>query len=148
MCQASMRKAVMQTENRFMSVSYTHLMYLIGARKQDLVYAAVLDAILLLITVLVGFFTYSSKVKALSDALKRPVEEPVSYIHLDVYKRQGTYSSTAMVIRDKCILVDRELQEHTPDIRELIHYLVKGGKGKCRKYCGKKMCIRDSLNIL
>ena len=50
-------------------------MYLIGARKQDLVYAAVLDAILLLITVLVGFFRYSSKVKALSDALKRPVEE-------------------------------------------------------------------------
>lgn len=39
---------------------------------------------------------------------------------------EGTYSSTAMVIRDKCILVDRELQEHTPDIRELIHYLVKG----------------------
>lgn len=45
-------------------------MYLIGARKQDLVYAAVLDAILLLITVLVGFFRYSSKVKALSNALK------------------------------------------------------------------------------
>lgn len=50
-------------------------MYLIGARKQDLVYAAVLDAILLLITVLVGFFRYSSKVKALSNALNRPVEE-------------------------------------------------------------------------
>lgn len=50
-------------------------MYLIGARKQDLVYAAVLDAILLLITVLVGFFRYSSKVKALCNALKRPVEE-------------------------------------------------------------------------
>jgi hypothetical protein len=50
-------------------------MYLIGARKQDLVYAAVLDAILLLITVLVGFFRYSSKVKALSNALKRPLEE-------------------------------------------------------------------------
>ena len=50
-------------------------MYLIGARKQDVVYAAVLDAILLLITVLVGFFRYSSKVKALSNALKRPVEE-------------------------------------------------------------------------
>lgn len=50
-------------------------MYLIGARKQDLVYAAVLDAILLLITVLVGFFRYSSKVKALSNALERPVGE-------------------------------------------------------------------------
>lgn len=50
-------------------------MYLIGVRKQDVVYAAVLDAILLLITVLVGFFRYSSKVKALSNALKRPVEE-------------------------------------------------------------------------
>lgn len=50
-------------------------MYLIGARKQDVVYAAVLDAILLLITVLVGFFRYSSKVKVLSNALKRPVEE-------------------------------------------------------------------------
>lgn len=50
-------------------------MYLIGARKQDVVYEAVLDAIMLLITVLVGFFRYSSKVKALSNALKRPVEE-------------------------------------------------------------------------
>lgn len=59
------------------TMSCIHLlyMYLIGARKQDLVYAAVLDAILLLITVLVGFFRYSSKVEALSNALKRPVEE-------------------------------------------------------------------------
>ena len=59
------------------TMSCIHLlyMYLIGARKQNLVYAAVLDAILLLITVLVGFFRYSSKVKALSNALKRPVEE-------------------------------------------------------------------------
>lgn len=59
------------------TMSCIHLlyMYLIGARKQDLVYAAVLDAILLLITVLVGFFRYSSKVKALSNALKLPVEE-------------------------------------------------------------------------
>ena len=59
------------------TMSCIHLlyMYLIGARKQDVVYAAVLDAILLLITVLVGFLRYSSKVKALSNALKRPVEE-------------------------------------------------------------------------
>lgn len=59
------------------TMSCIHLlyMYLIGARKQDLVYAAVLDAIFLLITVLVGFFRYSSKVKALSNALKRPVGE-------------------------------------------------------------------------
>lgn len=59
------------------TMSCIHLlyMYLIGARKQDVVYAAVLDAILLLITVLVGFFRYSSKVKVLSNALKRPVEE-------------------------------------------------------------------------
>ena len=59
------------------TMSCIHLlyMYLIGARKQDVVYAAVLDAILLLITVLVGFFRYSSKVKALSNALKSPVEE-------------------------------------------------------------------------
>lgn len=59
------------------TMSCIHLlyMYLIGARKQDVAYAAVLDAILLLITVLVGFFRYSSKVKALSNALKRPVEE-------------------------------------------------------------------------
>ena len=59
------------------TMSCIHLlyMYLIGARKQDLMYAAVLDVILLLITVLVGFFRYSSKVKALSNALKRPVEE-------------------------------------------------------------------------
>lgn len=63
------------------TMSCIHLlyMYLIGARKQDLVYAAVLDAILLLITVLVGFFRYSSKVKALSNALKRPVEERHSF---------------------------------------------------------------------
>ena len=59
------------------TMSCIHLlyMYLIGARKQDVVYAAVLDAILLLITVLVGFLRYSSKVKALSNALERPVEE-------------------------------------------------------------------------
>ncbi|HCF16001.1 MAG TPA: sensor histidine kinase [Eubacterium sp.] len=59
------------------TMSCIHLlyMYLIGARKQDVVYAAVLDAIMLLITVLVGFFRYRSKVKALSNALKRPVEE-------------------------------------------------------------------------
>ena len=59
------------------TMSCIHLlyMYLIGARKQDVVYAAVLDAILLLIIVLVGFFRYSSKVKALSNALKRPVDE-------------------------------------------------------------------------
>lgn len=59
------------------TMSCIHLlyMYLIGARKQDVVYAAVLDAILLLITVLVGFFRYSSKVKDLSNALERPVEE-------------------------------------------------------------------------
>ena len=45
------------------TMSCIHLlyMYLIGARKQDVVYAAVLDAILLLITVLVGFFRYSSQ---------------------------------------------------------------------------------------
>lgn len=63
------------------TMSCIHLlyMYLIGARKQDLVYAAVLDAILLLITVLVGFFRYSSKVKALSNALKRPVEEQMMW---------------------------------------------------------------------
>lgn len=59
------------------TMSCIHLlyMYLIGARKQDVVYAAVLDAILLLITVFVGFLRYSIKVKALSNALKRPVEE-------------------------------------------------------------------------
>lgn len=59
------------------TMSCIHLlyMYLIGARKQDVVYAAVLDAILLLITVLVGFFRYSSKVKALCNALNSPVEE-------------------------------------------------------------------------
>ena len=59
------------------TMSCIHLlyMYLIGARKQDVVYAAVLDAILLLIIVLVGFFRYSGKVKALSNALERPVEE-------------------------------------------------------------------------
>ena len=50
-------------------------MYLIGARKHDVVYAAVLDAIVLLITVFVGYLRYRSKVKALSNALNRPVEE-------------------------------------------------------------------------
>ena len=54
------------------TMSCIHLlyMYLIGARKQDLVYAAVLDAILLLITVLVGFFRYSSKVKSSKQCFK------------------------------------------------------------------------------
>lgn len=59
------------------TMSCIHLlyMYLIGARKQDVVYAAVLDAMLILITVLAGFLGYSSKVKVLSSALKSPVEE-------------------------------------------------------------------------
>lgn len=59
------------------TMSCIHLlyMYLIGARKQDVVYAVVLDAILFLITVLAGFLRYCSKVKALCNALKRPVEE-------------------------------------------------------------------------
>lgn len=59
------------------TMSCIHLlyMYLIGARKQDLVYAAVLDAMIIIITVLAGFLGYSSKVKALSNALERPVEE-------------------------------------------------------------------------
>ena len=48
---------------------------MIGARKQDVVYAAVLDAMIIIITVLAGFLGYSSKVKALSNALERPVEE-------------------------------------------------------------------------
>lgn len=59
------------------TMSCIHLlyMYLIGARKQDLVYAAVLDAMIIIITVLAGFLGYSSKVKALSNALERQVEE-------------------------------------------------------------------------
>lgn len=59
------------------TMSCIHLlyMYLIGARKLDVVYAAVLDAMIIIITVLAGFLGYSSKVKALSNALKRPVEE-------------------------------------------------------------------------
>lgn len=59
------------------TMSCIHLlyMYLIGARKQDVVYAAVLDAMIIIITVLAGFLEYSSKVKALSNALERPVEE-------------------------------------------------------------------------
>lgn len=59
------------------TMSCIHLlyMYLIGARKQDVVYAAVPDAMIIIITVLAGFLGYSSKVKALSNALKRPVEE-------------------------------------------------------------------------
>ena len=47
-------------------------------------YAAVLDAILLLITVLVGFFRYSSKVKALSNALKRPVGKQLQPMNLQL----------------------------------------------------------------
>ena len=59
------------------TMSCIHLlyMYLIGARKQDVVYAVVLDAILFLITVLAGFLRYCSKVKALCNALNCPVEE-------------------------------------------------------------------------
>lgn len=59
------------------TMSCIHLlyMYLIGARKQDVVYAAVLDAMIIIITVLAGFLGYSSKVKALSNALESPVEE-------------------------------------------------------------------------
>lgn len=58
-----------------MSCIHLLYMYLIGARKQDVVYAAVLDAMIIIITVLAGFLGYSSKVKAISNALERPVEE-------------------------------------------------------------------------
>ena len=63
------------------TMSCIHLlyMYLIGARKQDLVYVAVLDAILLLITVLVGFFRYSR-----SSAIKK--------IHMSAVRPNGVYN--------------------------------------------------------
>lgn len=45
-----------------------------------------------------------------------------------VYKEKSEYSTSALVINKKCFLIDRELEVHTPDIREFMHYFVKGGK--------------------
>lgn len=45
------------------TMSCIHLlyMYLIGARKQDVVYAAVLDAMIIIITVLAGFWDIAAR---------------------------------------------------------------------------------------
>lgn len=45
------------------TMSCIHLlyMYLIGARKQDVVYAAVLDAMIIIITVLAGFLDIAAR---------------------------------------------------------------------------------------
>ena len=45
-----------------------------------------------------------------------------------VYKEKSEYSTSALVINKKCFLIDWELEVHTPDIREFMHYFVKGGK--------------------
>ncbi|WP_455720237.1 ABC transporter ATP-binding protein [Agathobacter sp.] len=44
-----------------------------------------------------------------------------------IYKEKGEYSTSALVVNKKCFLIDRELEKHTPDIREFMHYFVKGG---------------------
>ena len=45
-----------------------------------------------------------------------------------VYKEKGNYSTSAMVIDRKRFLIDEALKKRRPDIREFMHYFVKGGK--------------------
>ena len=58
-------------------MSVIHLLYmcLINAKTADVIYAGILDLILLMIVGIIGFIRYISKVKRLKNALKRPVEE-------------------------------------------------------------------------
>lgn len=45
-----------------------------------------------------------------------------------IYKEKGKYSSSAMVINSKRYAIASELETKQPDIREFMHYFVKGGK--------------------
>ena len=45
-----------------------------------------------------------------------------------IYKETGEYSSRAMIINSKRFAIDAELETKQPDIREFMHYFVKGGK--------------------
>ena len=58
-------------------MSVIHLLYmcLINAKTADVIYAGILDLILLMIVGIIGFIRYIGKVKRLKSALKRPVEE-------------------------------------------------------------------------
>lgn len=49
-----------------------------------------------------------------------------------VFKEKNTYSSTAMVLNKKCFAIDEALEKHTPNIREFMHYFVKGGKYRAK----------------
>lgn len=57
-----------------------HLLYmcLINAKLTDVLYAGILDLILLIIVGSIGFIRYVSRIKRLKNALKRPVEEQLS----------------------------------------------------------------------
>ncbi|WP_455721399.1 sensor histidine kinase [Agathobacter sp.] len=61
-------------------MSVIHLLYmcLINAKMTDVLYAGILDLILLIIVGGIGFIRYISKVKRLKGALKRPVGEQLS----------------------------------------------------------------------
>lgn len=45
-----------------------------------------------------------------------------------IYKEKGEYSSSAMVVNSKRYAIDQTLEIKCPDIREFMHYLVKGGR--------------------
>ena len=45
-----------------------------------------------------------------------------------VYKEKGAYSTSAMVIDRKRFSIDESLEKRRPNIREFMHYFVKGGK--------------------
>lgn len=54
-----------------------------------------------------------------------------------VYKETGAYSTSMMVVKRKRFLIDKELETHTPDIREFMHYFVKGGKERAEAIADK-----------
>lgn len=45
-----------------------------------------------------------------------------------VYKEKNSYSTSAMVLNRRRFPIDETLERHIPDIREFMHYFVKGGK--------------------
>lgn len=54
-----------------------------------------------------------------------------------VYMEKGEYATSAMVVHSKRFLIDKELESHTPDIREFMYYFVKGGAAHAEAIANK-----------
>lgn len=54
-----------------------------------------------------------------------------------VYKEKGTYNSSAMIVNSKRYEIDDSIEVHVPNIREFMHYYVKGGKQGAEAFAEK-----------